>query len=127
MTNLIRWLDYRGKGTGRNAPPKKKGEMMFLEQKIETILASLQSIEDKVDRLMAESEVVRADLASLKDNKPTTEQDLKEEFSDFKERWQSDSPDVQTLKNTLLSLRNSLGGITDALTQQGGPEKEEVK
>ena len=39
---------------------------MFLEQKIESILASLKSIEDKVDRLMAESEEVKADLASLK-------------------------------------------------------------
>jgi len=101
--------------------------MMFLEQKIESILASLKSIEDKVDRLMVESEEVKADLASLKVNKPTTEQDLKEEFSDFKERWQSDSPDVQALKNTLLNLRNSLGGITEALTQQSDPEKEEVK
>lgn len=90
-------------------------------------MASLKSIESKVDHLTAEGERVKADLASLKGNKSTTEQDLKEEFSDFKERWQSDSPDVQALKNTLLSLRNSLGGITEALTQQSGPEKEEVK
>jgi chromosome segregation ATPase len=101
--------------------------MMFLEQKIETILASLQSIEDKVDRLMAESEVVRADLASLKGNNHTTEKDLKEEFSDFKERWESDSPEVQTLKDTLVKLKNSLGGITEALTQSGQAEKEELK
>jgi uncharacterized coiled-coil DUF342 family protein len=101
--------------------------LMFLEQKIESILASLKSIEDKVDRLMAESEEVRAELASLKGNNPTNEKDLKEEFSDFKERWESDSPDVQTLKNTLLKLKNSLGGLSEALTQPSEAEKEEVK
>lgn len=100
---------------------------MYLEQHLEAIMASLKSIENKVDRLVAESEEVKADLAALKGNNPPPEKDLKEEFSNFKERWESDSPDVQNLKNTLLKLRASLGGITEALTQSGETEKEEVK
>ena len=95
---------------------------MYLEQKIEAILASLKSIEDKVDHLTSEIEVVREEANLLRGNPPGTERDLKQEFTNFKEHWGSDSPDVEALKNTLLKLRNSLGGITEAFSQPGEPE-----
>lgn len=42
--------------------------------------------------------------------------DLQQEFSEFKDRWQSDSPDVQNLKASLEKLKASLGGLTGMLS-----------
>lgn len=95
---------------------------MYLEQQIEAIVASLRSIEGKVDHLTSEIEVVRSEVNLLRGDPTGTERDLRQEFTKFKEHWGSDSPDVESLKNTLLKLRNSLGGITEAFSQPGEPE-----
>jgi len=49
---------------------------------------------------------------------------LKNTFSDFKDRWDSESPEISGLKDSLLKLRNSLGGLTEVLTQPTSEDKK---
>jgi hypothetical protein len=94
---------------------------MSLEQKIETILERLTSIESKVDLL--QSEVSSLANERVKNGGFSTD-DLKNTFSDFKDRWDSESPEISGLKDSLLKLRNSLGGLTEVLTQPTNEDKQ---
>lgn len=80
----------------------------------------LDDIYRKVTNIEAEVEVLRGEVASLRTETQTTRgnpnADLKAEFEDFKSKWQSETPDVQALKENLLKLRASLGGLNEALT-----------
>lgn len=52
---------------------------------------------------------------------------LKQEFNEFKDRWDSDTPDVQNLKASLEKLRASLGGLTGMLTAPADAVATEVE
>jgi hypothetical protein len=99
---------------------------MFLEQKIESILTSLMAIEKKVDDLAAEVHIVHSEVALMRGdlNKESSEENLKDQFAEFKERWTSDTPEVSALKDTLHKLKSSLGGLASALTQQDNPQSD---
>jgi chromosome segregation ATPase len=99
---------------------------MFLEQKIESILTSLMAIEKKVDDLAAEVHIVHSEVALMRGdlNKEFSEENLKDQFAEFKERWTSDTPEVSALKDTLHKLKSSLGGLASALTQQDNPQSD---
>jgi len=80
----------------------------------------LDDIFRKVTNIEAEVQVLRGEVASLQTATQTTKEspssDLKSEFEDFKVQWQSDTPDVQALKDNLLKLKASLGGLTEVLS-----------
>jgi len=99
---------------------------MFLEQKIESILTSLMAIEKKVDDLAAEVHIVHSEVALMRGdlNKESLEENLKDQFAEFKERWTSDTPEVSALKDTLHKLKSSLGGLASALTQQDNQQSD---
>lgn len=92
----------------------------------------LDDIYRKVTNIEAEVEVLRGDVASLRAETQTgrvnSNADLKAEFEDFKSKWQSETPDVQVLKENLLKLRASLGGLNEALTgsESTGSETQET-
>jgi chromosome segregation ATPase len=80
----------------------------------------LDDIFRKVSNIEAEVQVLRGEVASLQTATQTTREshsaDLKSEFEDFKAQWQSETPDVQALKDNLLKLRASLGGLSEVLS-----------
>ncbi len=81
----------------------------------------LTDIYQKVAKIEVEVEVLRGEVSSLKTNQTPKEfsnEELKAEFEGFKDQWQSDSPEIQGLKEGLLKLRASLGGLSQALSQQ---------
>jgi chromosome segregation ATPase len=111
-----RWLGYRG---GRQGSRKTEDEVT--ETQYVQIKNLLTDIYQKVAKIEVEVEVLRGEVSSLKTNQTPKEfsnEELKAEFEGFKDQWQSDSPEIQGLKEGLLKLRASLGGLSQALSQQ---------
>jgi chromosome segregation ATPase len=80
----------------------------------------LNDIYQKVANIEVEVEVLKGEVSSLKTIPTARElsnEELKAEFEGFKSQWQSDSPEIQGLKEGLLKLRASLGGLNQVLSQ----------
>lgn len=87
---------------------------MFIEQKLEKMSETISSIELKLERIESSLQRVVTDLTEIK-IELAPDSNLKQEFSEFKGRWDSDSPDVQALKASLDKLKSSLSGLTGML------------
>lgn len=90
--------------------------------RLETLLVDLDR---KVNNLQSEISSLRSEVSLLREESATkgfSSANLKAEFEDFKSQWQSEAPDMQNLKDNLLKLRASLGGLTQVLSQQTNDE-----
>jgi len=82
-----------------------------------TIRNLLDDIYRKVTNVEAEVQTLRVEVTSLRESVPPTP-DLRSGFEEFKNQWEGESPDMQNLKDNLLKLKASLGGLTQVLAQQ---------
>lgn len=87
---------------------------MFLEQQIASILQILSTLDARMESMERSLQRVVTDITDVKIGLDSPG-NLKQEFSEFKDRWESDSPDVQALKASLEKLKSSLGGLTGML------------
>jgi hypothetical protein len=76
-------------------------------------------MEQSLQRVVTDLTEVKLDLSP--------DVNLKQEFSEFKDRWDSGSPDVQNLKASLEKLKSSLGGLTGMLTAPADAVATEVE
>jgi len=89
-------------------------QFLFLRNALDDIYRKLSNVE-------AEVQALRADVSSLSVRQTTgenTTDGLRAEYEEFKAQWDSESPDVQSLKDNLLKLRASLaslGSLNEAL------------
>jgi len=88
---------------------------MYLEQQIASILQLLHALDARMESMERTLQRVVTDITDVKIGLDV-EPNLKQEFNEFKGRWDSDSPDVQSLKASLEKLKSSLGGLTGMLT-----------
>ena len=97
---------------------------MYAEQKLDILMEEVRGINNKIDRIEQQIGQLRLIL-----DQPQNEDGLRAKFSEFKENWNSESPEAQALKDNLLKLKSSLSGLAsvlgdakDIVTQQ--PAKE---
>lgn len=100
---------------------------MYVEQKIEVLLEEIRSINAKVDRISTEMDSIKKYI-----ERPLPEDFLKDKYSEFKNNWNSESPEIQGLKENLLKLKGSLGGLASMLSdgvpqENQGEQKTEQK
>lgn len=88
---------------------------MYLEQQIASILQILHTLDARMESMEQSLQRVVTDLTEVKVGL-SPDVNLKQEFSEFKDRWDSGSPDVQNLKASLEKLKSSLGGLTGLLS-----------
>lgn len=82
----------------------------------DTQYSQLMAVLHEIDRKVSSLEVEVASLKTGASAKGSLGENLKSEFDDFKSQWQSESPDMQNLKDNLLKLRASLGGLSQVLS-----------
>lgn len=113
-----------GQAERRKQRRKQQGEMMFLEQRLESLDQKLQTIEAKLSSL---DEKVTA-ILEMEASKPQGDnQPLKDMFDSFKKNWAGDSPDMQNLKSQLEKVKSSLGNLTENLVAASDSNSTSVK
>ncbi len=88
-------------------------EFIFIRNALDDIYRKLANVE-------AEVQALRTDISFLKSDSNaggSFASDLRAEFNEFKNQWNSDSPDLHGLKENLLKLKNSLSGLAQTLEQ----------
>lgn len=93
---------------------------MYVEQKLEVLIEEIRIINNKVDKISAEMDSIKKYI-----ERPLPEDFLKDKYSEFKSNWNSDSSDIQGLKENLLKLKGSLGGLASILADGVTTESQE--
>lgn len=83
---------------------------MYVEQKLEIMMEEIRGINNKIDRVEQQIGHIRLIL-----DQPQSDDSLRAKFSEFKENWNSESPEAQALKDNLLKLKSSLSGLASVL------------
>jgi predicted nucleic acid-binding Zn-ribbon protein len=86
---------------------------MFLEERLDNLDRKISSIEEKIDFLCEK-------ISSMQSLQPQAldENQLKNSFDSFRDNWNSGSPELESLKGTLSTLRSALSNLNSSLVAQ---------